>query len=205
MAGTYSEQLRQTIVRATMPLLGEYDTLTMARIAQSAKIGEADLLAVFPDKDAVIQACVDTIMVRVSAAMHPTEEIPKLDAIRVDQPVATRLLEVIDILDAYYRRVRANLETFEQTNFIGDVTDGKSGTRSFSGNDFRDLGRLPEIQQVVAKLLKPDEQHLRLPAETLAEVFLSMSRFCTRASNEVQPLPAEQIGNLFLHGTLIPD
>jgi len=147
----------------------------------------------------------DTIIVRVSAAMDPTEEIPKLDAIRVDQPVATRLLEVIDILDAYYRRVRADLETFEQTNFIGDATDGKSGTRSFSGNDFRDLGRLPEIQQVVAKLLKPDEQRLRLPAETLAEVFLSMSRFCTRAPNEVQPLPAEQIVNLFLHGTLIPD
>jgi hypothetical protein len=72
-----------------------------------------------------------------------------------------------------------------------------------SRNDFRVLGSLPEIQQAIAKLLKPDEQRLRLPAEALAEIFLSMSRFCTRPPNEVQPLQAEQIVDLFLHGAMI--
>src|SRR4051812_20015978 len=104
-----SEHLRQTIVRATMPLIGEYDTLTMARIARAAGIGEADLLAVFADKEAVIQACMSVLMARVSAVMDPGEEVRELDAIRVDQPVASRLFEVIDILGAYYHRVRTDL------------------------------------------------------------------------------------------------
>lgn len=205
VAGMSSEQLRQTIVRATMPLIGEYDTLTMARIAQAAGIGEADLLAVFADKEAVIQACMSKLMAHVSAVSDPAGEVSKLDAIRVDQPLASRLLEVIDILGAYYHRVRAGLEAFEQAGFAGDGTGIEPSTRSFSRNDFRVLGGLPEIRRAVAKLLKPDEQRLRLSAEALAEVFLGMSRFCTRAPNEEQPLPAEQVVNLFLHGALITE
>ena len=34
------EQLRRTIARATIPLLGEYETLTTAEIARAAGIGE---------------------------------------------------------------------------------------------------------------------------------------------------------------------
>lgn len=109
---------------------------------------------------------------------------------------------MIDILGAYYHRVRTDLEAFEQAGFADDGTADEPGIRSISRNDFRDLGSLPEIRQAVAKLLKPDEQRLRLPAEALAEIFLGMSRFCTRAPNEEQPLPAEQIVDLFLHGAL---
>jgi AcrR family transcriptional regulator len=197
-----SEQLRQTIVRATVPLLGEYETLTMAGIAEAAGIGEADLLAIFPDKDAFIQAWTSMLMARLTAASNPAEEVRKLDGICIDQPVGPRLLEVVHILGAYYDRVRADLEAFEQTGYPHDSTATEAGTPPLSRNDFRVLGSTPEIQQAVAKLLKPDEQRLRLPAEALAEIFLSLSRFCTRAPNEVQPLPAEQIVNLFLHGAL---
>lgn len=198
-----SEQLRQTIVRATVPLLGEYESLTMARIAEAAGIGEAELLAICPDKDEVMQAWTSMLMARLSAASDPAEEVRKLNAIGMDQPVGPRLLEVVHVLGAYYHRVRADLEAFEQAGFAPDSTGTEAGTPPLSRNDFRDLGSVPEIQQAVAKLLKPDEQRLRLPAEALAEIFLSMSRFCTRASNEVQPLPAEQVVNLFLHGAVI--
>ncbi|GAA0573500.1 TetR/AcrR family transcriptional regulator [Paractinoplanes ferrugineus] len=198
-----SEQLRQRIVRTTVSLLGEYETLTMARIAEAAGISEADLLAVFPAKEAVFQAWSSMFMARMSVVMDPAEEIRKLDAIRVDQPVGLRLLEVVDILGAYFTRVRADIEAFEQACFAGDSTASDESTRPFSRNDLRSLGSLPEIQQAVAKLLKPDEQRLRLPAEALAEIFLGMSRLCTRVSNEVQPLPAAQVIDLFLHGALI--
>jgi AcrR family transcriptional regulator len=200
-----SEQLRQTIVQATVPLLGEYETLTTARIAEAAAISEGELLAIFPDKDAIIHEWTSALMARLSAASDPAEEVRKIDAIRTDQPVEPRLLEVVHILGAYYHRVRADLEAFERAGFAYDGTATEAGTAALSGNDFRALGSLPEIQQAVARLLKPDEQRLRLPAEALAEIFLSMSRFCTRAPNEVQPLPAEQVVNLFLHGALITD
>ena len=192
-------------MRATGPLLGEYETLTMARIAEAAGISEAELLAIFPDKDAVIQAWTSMVMARLSAASDPAEEVRKLEAIRRDQPVGPRLLEVVHILGAYYQRVRADLEAFEQTGFAEGGAATEAGTPPLSGNDFRVLGSLPEIQQAVAELLKPDEQRLRLPADMLAEIFLSMSRFCTRAPNEVQPLPAEQVVNLFLYGALTAD
>lgn len=192
-------------MQATVPLLGEYETLTMARIAEAAGVGEAELLAVFPSKDAVIQAWTSTVMARLSAASDPAEEVRKLEAIRTDQPVEARLLEVVHILGAYYHRVRADLEAFEQAGFAPDGTATEAGTPPLSRNDFRSLGSLPEIQQAVTKLLKPDEQRLRIPAEALAEIFLGMSRFCTRAPNEVQPLPAEQVVTLFLYGALVTD
>ena len=200
-----SEQLRKAIVQATVPLLGEYETLTTERIAAAAGVSEAELLTVFPDKDAVIQAWTSMLMARLSAASDSAEEIRKLDAIRMDQPVGPRLIEAVRILGAYYDRIRADLEAFDQAGFAYDGTTTEAGTPPLSRNDFRAFGSLPEIHQAVAKLLKPDEQRLRLPAEALAEIFLSMSRFCTRAPNEVQPLPVEQVVNLLLHGALITD
>ncbi|MEV6852055.1 hypothetical protein [Actinoplanes sp. NPDC051411] len=195
-----SEQLRQTIVRAATPLIGEYETLTTARIARTAGISEADLLTVFADKDAVVRACLSTMADRMSAAFEPTDELHRIAAIAVDQPVASRLTAVIDILSAYYQRVRADLEAFEQPAF----PSGGTGPE-LADYDFRSLAELPEIRQAVAGLLRPDEQRLRLPAETLAELFLSLSRYCTRAPNEEQPLPADQVVGLFLHGALVTD
>jgi AcrR family transcriptional regulator len=195
-----SEQLRRSIVRAAMPLLGEHETLTMARIARAAGVSEGELLAVFADQDAVVGACLSTLAARMSVAFDPTEEVGRLAAVRVDQPIAARLVEVVGILSAYYRRVRADLEAFERSGGP-DVEAG----RPISGQDFRTLAEMPEVRRAVAALLRPDAQRLRLPAEALAEVFLGMSRFCTRAPNEEQPLPVEQVVNLFLHGALVAD
>ncbi|HZI74418.1 MAG TPA: hypothetical protein VFD73_10420, partial [Gemmatimonadales bacterium] len=75
MTGTDPEQLRQTIARATLPLLGDYETLTTAQIAQAAGIDEADLLAVFADKEAVMQACVATLAETITAVLEPAAEV----------------------------------------------------------------------------------------------------------------------------------
>jgi AcrR family transcriptional regulator len=76
------EQLRQTIVRATIPLLGEYQTLTTAQIARTAGVGEADLLAVFADKEAVMQACVAALAEAMTGVLNPAEEVRETGAIR---------------------------------------------------------------------------------------------------------------------------
>ncbi len=109
-----AEELRQRIVLATIPLLDDYETLTMARIAEAAGIDEAELLTIFPDKDAVVQAWSSMLMAQLSAASNPTEDVGKLNAIRMDQPIGPRLVEVVTILGAYYDRIRAELESVER-------------------------------------------------------------------------------------------
>jgi AcrR family transcriptional regulator len=191
MAGTDSERLRQRVVRAAVPLLGEHDSLTTARIAEAAGVGEGELLAVFPDTTAVLDACVSTMTARVSAVVDPAGEVRRIAAVGVDQPLAARLVAVLDILVAYHRRVRDELSTFDQISTPG--TGGGAGLRFLQG--------VPEVRESVVDLLRPDEDRLRLPVETLAEVFLLMSHAATRGAAEgPPPVPAEQIVDLFLNG-----
>jgi AcrR family transcriptional regulator len=200
MSGVSSEQLRHAIVRAAMPLIDDYETLTMTQIAQAAGIDEVDLLAVFADKEAIIQACMVEMTLAIGTAINPVEEVQKIEAIHTDQPLASRLVEVIDILDAYYQRVRDDLNALQHAAGRGGDAPAP---QSFGRQDIRGLSKLPEIQQAVAKLLEPDEQRLRLPAEVLAEAFLNMSLNGTRTvPSEQSPLPAGQVVDLFLHGAL---
>ena len=76
------------------------------------------------------------------------------------------------------------------------------GTGSFSRQDFRSLGRLPDFREAVATLLEPDQQHLCLPAGVLADAFLGLCLGGARSAHPDQSLPAEQLVRLFLHGAL---
>ncbi len=205
MTGTNHEQLRQAIIRATLPLLGEYETLTTAKIARAAGIGEADLLTVFADGEAVMQACAATLAEVMTATLDPAEEVREIGAIRTDQPIASRLVEVIGILDAYDRRIRADLDGLLPASVLAADTADAPGIRpSGSRNEFRSLdSRSSEIREAVAKLLEPDQQHLRLPAHVLAAAFLGMTLGGVRPVGPDQsPLPAERVVDLFLHGAL---
>jgi hypothetical protein len=55
----------------------------------------------------------------------------------MDQPVGPRLLEVVRILGAYYDRIRADLEAFNQAGFTYDGTATEAGNPPSSRNDFR--------------------------------------------------------------------
>lgn len=200
-----AEQLRRTVVQATVPLMGEYETLTTAQIARAAGIGEVDLLAVFADKEAVMQACVATLTDALTAAFDPAEEVRELNAIRTDQPLASRLVKVIDILDAYHRRIRVDLDALLPASVPSAGTAEAPGTGRTSPHQdkFRSLGGSPELRQAVAKLLEPDEQHLRLPARVLAAAFVGMTFGGVRPAGPDQPpLTAAQVVDLFLHGAL---
>ncbi|KUL23927.1 TetR/AcrR family transcriptional regulator [Actinoplanes awajinensis] len=193
MTGPDPEQVRQTVVQAAIPLMEDLHTLTTAQIAQAAGVSEADLLTAFADTEAVMQACLFALMDAVSAIANPAEEIRKLHAIRTDQPLAARLVEVIDVLDAYYRRLRTDLDALPHT------------TRPATGaeNDLRPFSTLPEIRQAVARVLQPDEPDLRLPSPVLAEAFVGMIFGGIRpATPNRPPLPADQAVHLFLHGAL---
>ncbi len=179
-----------------MPLVSQYEALTTARIAEAAGVDEAALLAVFEDKDAVVRACMEAVREAIAAAFDPGEALERLDAVAVDQPLAARLVAVVDIMDDYYGRARARLDDVQQM-----TSPGGSAARPRGREDLRVLGRLPEIRQAVVRLLEPDRDRLRLPPEVLAEAFLGMSHGAARAPGPGRsPWPAGRLVDLFLHG-----
>jgi AcrR family transcriptional regulator len=195
------EQLRETIVRAAMPLIGEYDTLTTGQIARVAGVDEAAVLTVFDDKDAVIRACIATMQAQLAAALDPDEAVRELDAVPVSQPLATRLVAVIDILDAYYERVRTRLDDIERSTRPGAAVAGNADVPVSGRENLRVIVNLPETEQAVARLLEPDREVLRLPADVLAKAFLGLSLGAVRAPHpDRSPLPAGQLVELFLNG-----
>jgi AcrR family transcriptional regulator len=207
-AGLSSERLRRSVVAAAIPLMGSYHTVTTAQIAHAAGVDEADLLRVFDNKDAVLRACVAVIHTAIAAALDPGPLLGELHSISVDQPLAARLIQVVDALDTYYGRVRANLDalphsvTQPQPDTLA-VGEPALGPRSFSRDDLRAVGRLPETHRAVANLFQPDQEDLRLPVDLLADAFLGMALGPTRTPHpQRSPLRTEQLVDLFLHGAL---
>jgi AcrR family transcriptional regulator len=210
------EQLRETIVRAAIPFIAEWDTVTTARIARDAGIDEATLLRVFGDKDAVLIAA---LQAHVMTALDPTQVVQDLQSIPRDQPLAARLVDAIDALDTYHGRIDTLLTPLEAAGSPQRQPRPDSGsadetrTPQFSRADFSAAARMDVIGEAVTKLLEPDQEHLRLPAGTLADAFLGLysgrrriphpepARLPTDQPQRSQ-LPAEQLVDLFMHGAL---
>jgi AcrR family transcriptional regulator len=175
--------------------------LTTARIARAADLAEADVLAVFADTEAVMQACVAALTEALTAVFDPAEDVREIGAIGTAQPLASRLVKVIDILDAYNRRVRVDLDDLLPASVPADAPDSRP---SGSVAELRSLtSSSSEIREAVATLLEPDQRHLRLPAPVLAAAFVGMTFGGVRPPRPDQPpLSAEQVVDLFLHGAL---
>jgi AcrR family transcriptional regulator len=214
------EYLREIIVRAAIPLIAEaeWETVTTAQIARAAGIDEASLLRLFADKDAVFAAA---IQAHVMTALDPTQVLHDLHSIPLDQPLAARLIEAIDALDTYHARTVTLLAPAQAASAAHRQPTPDSGTTgeprprqvNFNYEELRNAARMDVISQAVTKLLEPDQEYLRLPAGTLADVFLGLysgrrrtphpelSRRPTERPQRSQ-LPAEQLVDLFLHGAL---
>src|SRR5690349_23434219 len=97
--GMTPEQRRDAIVQAALPLVAEHGAaVTTAQIARAAGIGEATIFRVFDDKQAVLEAV-------VAAALDPTVVVQELGSIPLDQPLAVRLVDAADALDAHFASV----------------------------------------------------------------------------------------------------
>lgn len=199
------EQLRQHIVQASIPFLAEYETPTTAQIAGAAGVSEADLLAIFPDARAVLQAAMTTMQEAMAAVIDPTDTVRALNTIDTDQSLEARLTQAIEMFDEYHRRIRINFTALQQK-----VSDPVAGGNAASGiesshqqEEFGGLGKLDEFRQAITRLLEPDGQRLCLPVEVLAAAFVGLTVDGVRPPRSDQPpLLAEQIVRLFLHGAL---
>ena len=195
MTGVDAERVRRDVLRAVVPLLGEYESLSTARIAEAAGVTEDALLTVFAGKEAVVQACMTTLAEAMSAVLDPAGALRDLAAIPADQPLADRLVRVVDVFDAYYRGVRVDLDDLLAR--IG-APETPGGQRT---DDLRGTGRSEEFRRAVAAVLEPDRAALRFPVDVLAAAFVGMVFDGLRPTPPGVPaLPADQIVDLFLHG-----
>ncbi len=79
--GTSPENVRLAIIRAAIPLIGDYNALSTAQLASAAGIDETVLFRLFPDKDAVIRACIGFLQNLIAAALDPAGVVQKLESV----------------------------------------------------------------------------------------------------------------------------
>ncbi|MFE5951992.1 TetR/AcrR family transcriptional regulator [Streptomyces massasporeus] len=173
------------IIQTAIPLIAEYGaTVTTAKIARAAGIGEGTIFRVFADKDELLQAC-------VAKALSPEHAVRELDAIDVSQPLPDRLAEAAEALQAHLSRMGA---------ILGSL--GHGGGKH--PGPVRGAGRTESttrIRAALVELLEPDRAALRRPPEQIAALFFGLLFTQPRTEDEPDLTPRELV-ELFLHGAL---
>ncbi|WP_129843832.1 TetR/AcrR family transcriptional regulator [Streptomyces sp. RFCAC02] len=187
------DQRRAMIVAAALPLVVEYGaSVTTAKIARAAGIGEGTVFRVFPDKDAILAAC-------LAEAVRPDDLVAHLTAIDTDQPLHARLHEAAEVMRARMERMGAVIGALAATaGTMSRPAPGKGGALPD-----REAG-FAAPRAALAALFAPDADRLRLAPERLADAF-QMLLVPAGRSGAPDPLTTGEIVDLFLHGALAGD
>ncbi|MER5884536.1 helix-turn-helix domain-containing protein [Streptomyces sp. NPDC001941] len=185
------DQRRAMIVAAALPLVVEFGAgVSTAKIARAAGIGEGTLFRAFEDKDSLLAAC-------MAEAVRPDVAVAHLQAVPLDQPLADRLAEAVDVLRGFMARLGA----------VAGALATAGGART-PPPGAREPGRAPDREAALAapraalaRLFEPERERLRLSPERLADAFQFMLMGAGR-SGAPEPLSTEEIVELFLHGAL---
>lgn len=183
--GMSPEQRRAMIIQTAIPLIAEYGaTVTTAKIARAAGIGEGTIFRVFADKDELLQAC-------VTEALSPEHAVRELDAIDVSQPLPERLAEAAEALQAHLSRMGAILGS------LGHRGGKHPGPVRGAGRE----ESTTRIRVALAALLEPDKAVLRRPPEQIAALFFGLL-FTQPRTDDEPDLTARELAEVFLHGAL---
>ncbi|MCX3291893.1 TetR/AcrR family transcriptional regulator [Streptomyces sp. NEAU-H22] len=183
--GMSPDQRREMIIQTAIPLIAEFGaTVTTAKIARAAGIGEGTIFRVFADKDELLQACVAT-------ALSPEHAVRELDAIDASQPLPDRLAEAAEALQAHLSRMGAILGS------LGHRGGKHPGTVRGAGRE----ESTARIRAALAELLEPDKAALRRPPEQIAALFFGLLFTQPRTDDEPDLTPRE-LAEVFLHGAL---
>jgi AcrR family transcriptional regulator len=186
------EQRRMMIIATTLPLVAEYGTaVTTAQIARAAGIGEATIFRVFADKDELVDAC-------MAAALRPDHVVGEIASIPLDQPLADRLTEAADALQAHLSRIGALAGALYASGHRRRGGEGPERRQPDPGARERSM---EAVRDAVAELLEPEAASLRLPAAQVAAVFLGLLYTRPRTGGPDEPSAAELV-DVFLHGAL---
>jgi AcrR family transcriptional regulator len=192
------EQRREMIVAATLPLVIQHGAaVTTAQVARAAGIGEGTIFRVFPDKDALLAAC-------VAEALRPDNALASLAEISLEQSLHDRLVEAADALQAHMDRVGAVIGALFASGHGRDPRTDPAATHDQAREP--GAGRTAAMTATVAavaELFTPEAGSLRWPPERLAGTFLSLLLHRNRPPGEPgQQLDPPELIELFLHGAL---
>lgn len=175
---------------AALPLVVEYGAgVTTAKIARAAGIGEGTIFRVFPDKDAVLAACMDEVL-------RPDDTVTHLEAISPDQPLADRLAEAADVMRGRMNRIG---DVAGALAAAGKLTRGEPDPEA--GARQREAG-LAAPRAALAGLFEPEREQLRLEPERLADAFHLLMMSAGRMGTP-KPLENGELIDLFLHGAFV--
>ncbi|MFI5957702.1 TetR/AcrR family transcriptional regulator [Cryptosporangium sp. NPDC051539] len=223
---------REMIVKAALPLVSERGAaVTTAQVARAAGIAEGTIFRVFPDKTALLDAC-------VVEALRPDHVLAELGSIELDQPLEARLVEAADALSAHLGRMGAVIGALHATGrapqrrgpapgdpgggihaaLIGNaLASGGPDTGPAlpeGGDEPGSAGRAEPVRgrqastdatvAAVAALFEPEREQLRTTPETAASILLSLlysSQGRRRLPNDPE-VDVETVVDVFLHGAL---
>lgn len=181
-----AEDRRAMIVHAVLPLLVEHGAnVTSSQIARAAGIGEGTVFRAFKDKDELFDAC-------TAEALKPDHVLDAIAEIPLDQPLEDRLVEAAEALGAHLERMGALMGALHASGrHRGHRGGGKGGRRE----------SMAAIREAMVDLFTPEQDRLRLPAEQLAALFLTLLFGGRRLASDDAPT-TRQVVDFFLHGAV---
>ena len=171
---------RATIVSATIPLLIEHGAkLTTRQIADAAGIAEGTIFRVFPDKESLIEAAIET-------AFDPEPTDRALRAIDPDLPLDARLAQAAEIIQ---RRVAAIWQLMAAV--------GRTKPPEAVGGAGR---HQPPDTSALAEVFAPDHLRLRRDPDACAQMFRGFIFAGSHPALATEPLAPTEIVSVFLDG-----